>query len=788
MFKNYLKIALRTFRNNKIYSGINVLGLTLGLTCTMLIMLWVQDEYKVDAFHIKLERIYKVYSQEYMEGEVLGSYDTPGLLGDELPKAIPEVELACSYSGYQYLTLSTEDKIIKRPCKYAGKDFFKIFTYPLLEGSPESALSHMEDVAISEKLANNFFGSSKNAIGQLLKFENYKPLKVSAVFADIPDHSSEKFEFIMSWELNLERDPWLKDWHNSGPETFVLLKPAVSVSAVNQKIQKFIAGYDKEFRENDRLELALQPYGEKYLHSQFKNGFLSGGRIEYVRLFSLVAIFILFIACINFMNLSTARSVKRAKEIGIRKVIGAGRRSLIAQFMGEAFIYTGGAVLLSILLLVTLINPFNQLTGKHIHIPWDRLNFNGGLIALILVTTLISGSYPALLLSSFKPIAVLKNNLKLGSSATWMRQGLVIFQFVLCIVFISSMLIINRQVDYIHHKNLGYEKNNLLYLPISGTLRRQFDSFKSEALKIPGIKYISKMSARPIELENTTGGVEWPGKPPNSSPRFTQLAVSYDFVNTMQSTVVSGRDFSTAYADSASYLINEKALDIIKLDDPVGKPLTFWGIKGQIVGVIKDFHFESLHKPITPLVVRLMGYPGFGYAMIRTEPGKTQSVVNELEKLHKEMNPDFLFAYQFADEEYGAMYQSEQLVRTLSWYFTVLAIVISCLGLLGLVTFSAEQRRKEIGIRKVLGASVSSLFALLSVDFLLLVGMAFFVATPLSWWFMNHWLEGYAYRITMTWSIFLVAGMAAAGIAMVAVSYQALKASRANPVVSIRTE
>jgi putative ABC transport system permease protein len=790
MIKNYFKIAWRNLWKNKSFSAINISGLALGLTCSILIFLWVKDEYGVDAFHKNSDRIYIVTSREYVDNEINGSYDTPGLLGEELKKVMPEVELACNYQGWNnFFTFSSGNKKMKQPGSFAGEDFFKIFSYPLLQGTIETALKGPQSIAISKKMATNFFGNPAAAINKTLKFENYRDLKVTAVFDDVTENSSEQFEYLINWEFFVEREPWVKVWHNSGPTTFLQLRKDADPIRVEAKLKDFIAAYDKEYSELDRLELGLQRYDEKYLHSNFKDGYISGGRIEYVRLFSIVAIFILLIACINFMNLSTARSMKRAKEIGVRKVIGAVRPALMWQFLCEALLFTLFAVFISIVLLVFLLPAFNTLTGKHIGLPFDDYIFWLNMAALTIITGCIAGSYPALLLSSFKPIAVLKSNLKLTPASGWFRKGLVIFQFSLSIIFIVGVIIISRQVNYIQTKNLGYHKNNLIYLPVNGAYATNFTVFKNEALKIPGITDISIMSQRPVQIENTTGGVEWEGKMPNTVPNFTQVAVGYDFVKTMQAEIVQGRDFSKDFADSSNYLINETALKKIGYKNPVGKPLTFWGTKGTIIGVIRDFHFNSLHVPIEPLVIRLMkGDDSWGAALIRTEPGKTQIALEGLEKLNQKLNPEFPFSHQFADEEYAFLYKSEQVVQKLSGYFAFLAIFISCLGLLGLVLFTAEQRTKEIGIRKVLGASVASLFRLLSKDFLILVLIAFVIATPLAWWAMVKWLENFSYRVPISWSVFAIAGISALAIALLTISFQAIKAAIANPVKSLRTE
>ncbi|UZR97659.1 ABC transporter permease [Chondrinema litorale] len=788
MFKNYLKISWRNIAKNKVFSLINISGLSLGLTCSILIALWVQNEYQIDNFHEDLDQIYKVTSCEYSGKEVNGSYDTPGRLAEELKKVIPDVELACGYSWISWYTFSVEDKKMKVPGTFAGEDFFKIFSYPFLIGSPEEALKTPESIAISRKMANNFFGSPEQAMGESINFNNETELKISGVFEDITDKSSEKFQYIISWEFFVAQNKWLEKWGNSGPSTFVKLQAESDADQVSKKIQHFIKNYDEGYSDNDRLELGLQPYKDQYLYSNFDNGKIAGGRIEYVKMFEIVAVFILLIACINFMNLSTARSVKRAKEIGVRKVIGAVRISLIGQFIIEALLFTLIAIVLSLVLLFLLLPAFNLLTSKHIVFPATDTSFWLGIFILTLVTGIISGAYPAFLLSSFKPIAVIKNNVKTGKTSGLFRKGLVVFQFALSMIFIVGMIVISKQVDYIKTKNLGYQKNNLVYLPNTGEMARNFDYFKAEALKIPGVEHITRMSSRPMEIDNTTAAVDWEGKDPAERPTFTQATIGYDFIETMQSTMLYGREFSEGFADSASYIINETALKTIGYKDPIGMPLTFWEVKGTIVGVVKDFHFKSLHDPIKPLVLRLTHKRSRGYALIRIESDKMQEALENLEILHEKVNPEFPFAHQFADEEYGYLYRSEQVVARLSRYFAFLAIFISCLGLLGLVIFMAEQRVKEIGIRKVLGAKVTQIIALLSKDFMKLIGIAIVIASPIAYYVMKEWLQGFEYHVKIQWWMFVIAASGAVLIALITISYQSIKTALMNPVKSLRSE
>lgn len=788
MYKNYLKIGLRNLAKNKTFSFINISGLSLGLTCSILIALWVLDEYQMDAFHQNADRIFTVTSCEYSGSEVNGSYDTPGRLGEELKKVFPEVEYGCNYAWIGYNNFAVGDKKMKLPGNFAGPDFFKIFSYPLLLGTRETALKSPQSIAISRKMATNLFGSPEAAIGQGLLFENYKDLKVTAVFEDLKDNVSEKFEYLINWDFFVERNKWIDDWNNNGPFTFVMLREHAKPATLSPKLRHFLKNYHAEYSDLERLELGLQPFSEKYLHSNFKNGYVSGGRIEYVNLFKLVAIFILLIACINFMNLSTARSIKRAREIGVRKVIGAMKTALITQFMTEALLFTAIAICFAVALLSLSLPQFNLLTGKNILSPLQDGKFWIGMGALTLITGIISGSYPALLLSSFKPITVLKNHVKINSSSVLFRKGLVVFQFALSMIFIVGMIVVSGQVDFIQNKNLGYQKNNLIYLPLTGNIATNYNVFKHEALQVPGVMAMSHISQRPVQIENSTGDVEWEGKTPDTRPTFTQAAVGYDFVKTMQATLLYGRDFSENHADSSSYIINETALEIIGYEDPLGMPLTCWGVKGTIIGVVKDFHFNSLHVPISPLVLRLNTGTSWGAALIRTVPEKTSLALSGLEDLHKKLNPEFVFAHQFADEEYDFLYQSEQVIKQLSRYFAFLAILISCLGLLGLVIFTGQQRIKEIGIRKVLGASVPQIVNLLSRDFLKLVLISTVFSSPVAYYIMNEWLQGFEYRIGIQWWVFFIAGAGSILIALLTVSFQAIRAAAANPVESLKSE
>lgn len=788
MIRNYLKTGWRNLTRNKVFSCINISGLALGMACSILIALWVNDEYNIDAFHEHGDRIFVVTSREYTGAEIKGSYSTPGLLGEELKKIFPEVEFACNYSSSGYFTFAVDERKMKLPGAFAGADFFRMFSYPLLLGTPESSLQSPEAIAISRRMATNLFGSPEAAMDQSVKFDNDRELKVTAVFEDLTDRVSGRFEYVLNWDFLLERQPWSRDWQNRGPSTFVRLHENAEANAFAAKMRDILRKYDPEYSDANRVELDLQRFQDRYLQSNFENGVVSGGRIEYVRLFEYVAIFILVIACINFMNLSTARSIKRAKEIGVRKVTGAMRTALIVQFMLEAFIFTLAATFIALLLVQLVLPQFNLLTGKHITFPLASMEFWIGTVVLLFIVAVVSGSYPAFLLSSFRPASVLKGNYGKVSSSGSLRKGLVVFQFALSIIFIIGMTVTTRQIDFVLSKDLGYEKENLIYLQITGSMQTNFNAFKHEALQIPGVTSVTRTSQRPVEVENTIEEIEWEGKDPASNPAFTRLAVGYDFIETMKSTLVSGRDFSEGRADAANYIVNETALRFLGYEHPVGMRLRVDGREGTIIGVVRDFHFNSLHVPITPLVLSLLPERRRGYSLIRFEAGRTQEVLAALESLHERINPEFVFAHQFADEEYAFSYQREKLVKGLSQYFAFIAIFISCLGLLGLAIFSSIQRTKELGIRKVLGASTAQIVVLLSKDYLRLIFVAFILSAPIAWYVMDGWLSSFGYHIDLEWWMFVLAAAGTMAVALLTISFNAAKAGLANPVKSLQSE
>lgn len=792
MLQSYFKIAWRNLVRNKTFSIINISGLALGITCSLLIVLWIQDERRIDGFHANGKRLYQVYERNYYDGKVDAGYTTQGLLAAELKRVIPEVQYA---SGLEYVappgtssTFEAGSKITKMTGFFAGDDFFSMFSYPLLQGRPVTALAAPNAIVISRNMADYFFGNAANAIGKTIRFENKEDLQVTAVFENLPANSSQQFDFLRSWTDFIKQNAWVANWSNTSPATFIQLQANADAEKVNAKIKDFIYRY-QEKSEGSRTELALQPYTEKYLHSTFKNGYVDGGRIEYVKLSTIVAVFILLIACINFMNLATARSAKRAKEVGLRKVVGAMRSALIGQFMGEAFLLVGLSILIAVILAVLLLPAFNALTGKQLLLPVAQPAFWLALVLLFVITGFVAGSYPALFLSSLNPTKVLKGSLKFGRGSVFFRKGLVVFQFTLSILLIVGMIVMYRQITYIQTKNLGYDRDNLLYIPIEGDLITNYEVFKEKAENSPAILAISKMRNSPTVIEHHTGSISWPGKDPNLTVSFADAVVGYDFANTMKLQLKEGRDFSREFGtDSTAYLLNETAAGKIGFKNAVGQTVSWGNRPGKVIGVLKDFHFSSMHQAIDPLIVRLDEKWPWGTILVRTKGGKTKEAITSLETLYKELNPKFPFTYQFSDLEFSKLYKSEAIVSKLSNYFAALAIFISCLGLFGLATFTAAQRTREIGVRKVIGASVKNIAVMLSKDFLKLVCIAVLIAFPLAWWAMHQWLQGFAYRITIGPGVFFIAGASVILITLATVSFQAIKAATANPVKSLRTE
>ena len=804
MIKNFFIIAWRNIIRNKLHTIINITGLALGLTCCIFIFLWVKDEQSIDNFHADNKNLYAVYTTTSSNGKTDGSYATPirsqngnlspDFVVEDLPSAVPEIKhLACYATGYELPwghpeTIQYGEKIIKLDGSRAGKDFFKMFSYPLIEGNPSSALSQMNGIAISRKMAESFFVTPAAAMGKTLRYENHLNFVVTAVFENLPQHSSLHFDFL----LNMDAQKHLLEFSSPNVYAYVELNSGSNPKKVEAEMNNYLKPRLAD-EGNTNTTLGLQLLGEQYLHNLFVNGIPNAGRIEYVRIFSLIALFILIIACINFMNLTTARSVKRAKEVGLRKVVGSTRSYLIAQFFCESMLFAFLAMMLSIGLLFFLLPAFNSFTGKHIALPFAQISFWSFLLLIVLVTGSLAGSYPALYLSSLHPIRVLKGKLQFTQSSVLFRKGLTVFQFALSIVLIISTIVITRQIHFIQSSHLGYDRENLLYVRIEGELSKEnnYLLFKNESMHMPGIAMVDRSTETPHDMSFVVDdAIKWEGKTIHDKVGFLPSSVGFDCIKLMKLEVAEGRGFSRDIATDSTdaFMVNEEAVRQMGMKHPIGKWISAWAKRGHIIGVLKDYHTQSLRERIKPVVIDVKEGEYFGVIMIRTKPGETKQAIASLEKVYKSINPKYAFAYQFVEEEYAKLYSTEMIVSKLSTVFATLAIIISCLGLLGLAMFSSEQRTKEIGVRKVLGASVSQIVSLFTSEFVKLVIIAFIIGTPVAWYIMNNWLQGFAYKVMLSWWIFLLAGSISIFIALLTVSWQAIQSAIANPVESLRTE
>ncbi|MBB5395057.1 ABC transporter permease [Mucilaginibacter sp. AK015] len=791
MIRNYIKTAWRGLLRNKSQSIINISGLAVGLACGLLILLWVQNEYSTDAFFTGSERLFKVYKSDFYNQTETGSYEMPGILADELKRRYPDIQYATNMGFGETSTFQAGDKIVKMMGNSAGADFFNMFSYRLLAGTAQNALNSPSSIAISRKMAGIFYGSPEQALGQTIRYQNRKDFKVSAVFDDLPANSSQSFDFLLNWDAFLENNAWAKEMGNNGPHAYVMLRPQASAAAVNNKIARFFDLYWHIDRKTALAytDLALQPYADAYLNNNIQSGKPEGGRIRYVHLFSITGIFILLIACVNFMNLMTARSVKRAKEVGVRKAIGALRPALISQFIWEALIVTALAVSLALPLLWLARPWFNGLVQKQVGLPFGNPLFWLQLLGITVITGLISGLYPALFLSGFKPVRVLKSTIKLDTGTLLLRKGLVVFQFILAVLLMTGTVIVSRQMRYMESKDLGYSRENVVYLPAEGELDAKYAVFKAGLLNQPGIQAVSRINMPPVDIYGSSAAVDWTGHDPKMNTLFTHATIGYDYFKTMKLTLLAGHEFRADHpADTSGYILNETAVKLIGYKDPVGKPFTWLGKKRMIVGVVKDFHFHSLHETVGPMVLAAGEDQHGGVILIRTQPGMTSTALAAIQQFSKQLNPAFPPVIYFTDQEYARLYQNDQVINSLADTFTILAIFISSLGLLGLVMFTTEQRFKEIGIRKVLGAGVNNLFILLSREFIVLIVIAIAVATPLAWYATNGFLQGFAYRAPLSWWMFAFSAGAIILIALMTVSFQIIKVALANPVKSLRSE
>ena len=793
MIINFFKIAFRNLLRNKAFSAINIIGLAGGMAAAILILLWIQDEVNYDGFHKNKDRIYEVWNRVSRDGKISCWNSVSEPTARVLEKDIPEIERAVRAGSGNDMLLSVGDKKMMRSGSFADTGFFQMFSFPLLKGNAATALNDMHSIVISEKMAKSLFGNEE-AMGKIIKVENKDNYTITGIVKDMSENTRFNVDFVLPWSyIDQHRQGTDLGWGDNSTPTYVMLKQNASEAALNAKIKYLKQQYSSDAKSM-KWEMFAYPMSRWRLYSSFTNGAEdNGGRITFVQLFAIVAAFILMIACINFMNLSTARSEKRAKEVGIRKVVGARKISLVLQFIAESVFIAFLAGVAAILIVQLSLPAYNQLTQKTLAINFADVGTWILFAGFILLTGLLAGSYPAFFLSSFQPVKVLKGTFKKANALVTPRKVLVVLQFTFAIIFIICTIIVKQQIDYAQNRETGYNKDNLVYQFMTGDIPKNYSLIKNELLADGIAKSVTKTNSPLTERWSDGWGQSWEGKDPNSNISFDRYLADEGLGKTAGLQFVQGRDFDLKQfpTDSTGMIINESSLKLMKFTNPLGKVVGDLGIQWHIVGVIKDFILTSPYEPTRPILICGAKSSFMRFNVVQIKLNGDNPTAQNLAKaavIFKKYNPDYPFEYKFVDEAYARKFEDAQRQGMLAALFAGLTIFISCLGLFGLATYMAESRIKEIGVRKVLGASVSGIAALLSKDFVKLIIVSFVIATPLAYWCMFKWLQSYEYRVSIHWWVFAAACIVSVIIAIATVSYQAIKAAIANPVKSLRTE
>lgn len=785
MLRNYFKIAFRSLWKNKGYSALNIFGLAIGITCAALILLWVEDEMSFDKWIVDKELVYKIPTNQKYEGEWRTFFEaTPGPLAEALKTEIPEITNAARMRDTDFL-FTVGDNTISSNGSYADADLFKIFGLNFIAGNANDAFKNKNGIVITQKIASLLFDENQSGLGEIIQVDQNTNYTVTGIIEDLPKNTSNQFSWLVPFENFTDGKEWTQDYGSNFTNTFVKVAPGSDFEKTNSKVKALMPLKTGD----DEVEAILFAANDWHLRSEFKNGKIIGGRIDYVRMFSFIALIILIIAGINFMNLSTARSEKRANEVGMRKALGSGKRQLIFQFIVEAVLTAVISGVVSILLLIILLPQFNALIDKQIALDLGRPLHFLSILILTLICGVFAGIYPAFYLSSFKPIEVLKGTRKQSGSASIIRKGLVITQFAVSIIFIISTIVVYQQIQHVKSRNLGIEKENLIEVPVNGDIVKNFKSIEQQLQSSGLVQGAGLSNSQVLSAGNNSSSASWKGKSTSDDILISYRFVTSDFFKTTGMEIMEGKGFNTTEAqDSAKVLISSSLAKLIKTDNVLGEKIDWQGWNFTVVGVVKDYLYGDMYGTSDPVLFYHQA-EGANYMYIKPTPGKEMTnVLKELEGVLALQNPGFPFEYKFVDEDFNNRFKSEQLVGNLSQIFAILAIIISCLGLFGLSAYTAEQRRKEIGVRKVLGSSVANIVRLLSTDFMRLVLIAILIAIPVSWWIMQDWLEGYAYRTEINWWVFVLAAFLAIMIAIITVSFQAVKAAVANPVKSLRSE
>ncbi|MGK9124356.1 ABC transporter permease [Olivibacter sp. SA151] len=786
MIKNYIKIAWRNLLKNKGYSILNITGLAIGMAAAMLILSWVQNERSFDLFHHKKDQLFLVGNRANWGDKLQVWFYTPKPLGPAAKAEFPEIAHYSRYSDNSFL-FSVGDKKLKGQGAFVDSAFLSMFDFPLLEGDKEHILKTPTEIVISQSLAKRLFGKEE-ALGKTLKIDSVDVVTVSGVLADMPGNTRfTDAEFLLPWKY-MEKIGYSDDyWSNNSVQTYVELNPGISREAMDRKIKDITKRHNGPEEDTEVLLHALPDW---WLRSKFENGKIVGGRIDMVNLFTLIAVFILVIACINFMNISTARSEKRAKEVGIRKVAGAYRVSLIGQFLSESILIAAISGIIALFITWLALPSFGNLISRRLAVDFGHFQFWLNAVGFILITGLLAGSFPAFFLSSFQPVKVLKGTFKQEKATFSLRKILVVIQFTIAIILIISTLAVHKQIQYAKDRENGYDKNNVVYISEEGEVAKNSKLIKNELLQ-GGVAVSVTRSNSPItESWSNSNGFWWQGKAPNDKTLIDRMCADEHIVKTAGLRLVAGRDMDlTQYpTDSTAILLNESAVRLMGFKDPIGQLIKDNGIEWHVVGVVADFISRSPYEPVEPAVIE--GAKGwFNVMHIKFNPAlSTATALAKTEAIFKRYNPNYPFAYNFVDKAYAAKFKESEQTGTMAALFAFLTIFISCLGLFGLAAYMAENRTKEIGVRKVLGASVFSITRLLSKEFAWLVIISCLVAFPIAYWAMDKFLEAYTYRISLGWGLFIIAGLGALILALLTVSSQAIKAAIANPIDSLRNE
>ena len=787
MLKNYLKIALRNIRKHPGYSVINIAGLAIGLACCLFILIWVLDELSYDKFHENAPYLYRVEENQYYSGRVYHVTVTPYPLAPALKADFPEIIEATQYVGVGgQLIRYGEKAFFETGIRAVAPAFFRMFTFPFVKGDSVTALDDPFSLVISEDIAEKYFGE-EDPIGKAFSINNRYDMKVTGVMKNVPDNSYLQFDMVLPYALLEKVGAVSNSMGSNSIATFVQLQKGASLQQVNDKIRGFI----KKHVPDSVTELELALYSRIHLHQYFGYG-RDMGQIKYVYMFSVIALFVLLIACINFMNLSTARSANRAKEVGVRKVAGALKSHIIRQFYGESVIYAFIALAFAVIIVVLLMSPFNNLSGKELSLGiLGSGMILAGFIGVTLFTGLVAGSYPALFLSSFQPVKVIKGSLKSGAGSSLFRRILVVIQFALSIFLIIGTVVVYNQLQYMKNRDVGFDREHLVYIPMRGQTGRFYTALKDALVRDSRILGVTGSSHLPSHIGSNSGGADWDGKDPDQVVLIGMSSVDYDYLETTRIELTEGRSFSKEYGtdQTEAFVVNEEVAQLMGKESVVGERFSFAGRDGRIIGVMKNFHYESFRNKIEPLAIYMRpAAEGFYYTLIRIPPENISASLDFVRETWQKVVPDFPFEYRFLIDDFEYYYRSEERMGGLLKYFSILAVFIACLGLFGLASFTAEQRTKEIGIRKVLGASAPQITLLLCREFFVLVLLANIISWPVAYFVMRNWLQDFAYRTSLGVFTFVLAMVLALVIALLTVSFQAVKAAVANPVDALKYE